>query len=311
MKYALILFLLAITAHADTTAVAKKPAVADTAKAPANGLAQGVREPKNQFEVGARIIYEILYGDTASTLKYFEDSVAPNLTKETFEAIRSQFSWLPRMIGDNLEQLMAGPVLDSTDKPIAYFREYRMANESNRRAPLLVIHVWFADSTTMKAAGAFVKSFLDSDKRIGNEEVWKTQNGDSIEIFSVTMVEFKEAMLMALNVYDDDTVAINRERALKKAIPIVKEAIARGMPKKAAAELKEGQKLMDEIGVNFIRRDPRLGFTHYKFAIAPKQYMDSTEFTQWEAAQKAKEVAGPKKDEPKAKPPSKSPKKSK
>ncbi|HAO99648.1 MAG TPA: hypothetical protein DCQ83_06345, partial [Fibrobacteres bacterium] len=115
MKYALILFLLAITAHADTTAVAKKPAVADTAKAPANGLAQGVREPKNQFEVGARIIYEILYGDTASTLKYFEDSVAPNLTKETFEAIRSQFSWLPRMIGDNLEQLMAGPVLDSTD----------------------------------------------------------------------------------------------------------------------------------------------------------------------------------------------------
>ena len=44
MKYALILFLLAITAHADTTAVAKKPAVADTAKAPANGLAQGVRD---------------------------------------------------------------------------------------------------------------------------------------------------------------------------------------------------------------------------------------------------------------------------
>ena len=37
---------------------------------------------------------------------------------------------------------------------------------------------------------------------------------------------------------------MNREG---KVHAIVKEAIARGMPKKAAAELKEGQKLMDEI----------------------------------------------------------------
>ena len=118
--------------------------------------------PLSQEETGKKLIQEIIHVDSASISAYFEDSVKTRLTKETLTAIQSQITWLSKLIGDTVEQLMTGTRIDTAHHDTTFFREYRLAMESNKRSPLIVIHLWFANSTTDKAAGAFVKSFLDN-----------------------------------------------------------------------------------------------------------------------------------------------------
>jgi len=228
-----------------------------------------------QEEAGRRLIHEILHGDSASISMHFEDSVKTSLTKETLTAIQGQISWLSKMIGDTVEQLMSGIHNDTIHHETTFFREYRLANESNKRYPLIVIHIWFADSTTDKAAGAFVKSFLEnSEKRIDGDQTWNV-DGKNIDVNSIVLVEFKEGSMMAIKVYDDDTAQLDTARARVRGVPIIRKAIAEGVLTKAKAEL-QGKTLIENIGVAFIRKDPHYGYTQYKYGIASKDYAETT-----------------------------------
>ena len=224
-----------------------------------------------QEEIGIRLIHEIIHGDTESTSKYFEDSVKANLTQKTLESIRGQITWLSKLIGDTLEQLTTG-VQTAQNGEKAFFREYRLANESNKRSPLIVVHVWFQDSTAARAAGAFVKTYLeDSEKRLDGEQTWKI-GGKNVDVNSLALIDFKEGGMLAVKVYDDDdTAALDSNRVNAKGIPIVKEAIARGFLTKAKTELHD-KKLLESVGVAFIRKSLHIGYTQYKFGISSKYF---------------------------------------
>jgi len=246
----------------------------------ANAADSTVAIPKqklSQLEVGIHLIHEITRGDTESTAKYFEDSVKVNLTQKAFESIRGQITWLSKLIGDTLEQFTTG-IQTARDGETAFFREYRLANESNKRAPLIVVHIWFKDSTATLAAGAFVKSFLeDSEKRLEGEQTWKI-DGKDVDINSVVLIDFKEGGMLAVKVYDDgDTSALDSNHVKAKGVPIAKEALARGLVAKAKAELHD-KKLLDNVGVAFIRKSAHIGYTHYKYGIPVKSFQ-----AQWDS----------------------------
>ena len=229
------------------------------------------QEKISQEEVGVRLIHELTRGDTESVSKYFEDSVKVYLTQEVFNSINGQITWLSRLIGDTVEQFMTGTQIAKNGET-AFFREYRLANESNKRAPLIVIHLWFKDSTFNLAAGGFVKTFLEnSEKRLDGDQTWKI-DGKNVDIHSVVLIDFNEGGMLAVKVYDDeDTTDLDSNRVNVKGVPIAKEAIARGLVAKAKEELKE-KKLVESIGVAFIRKDPHFGYTHYKYGISSSHF---------------------------------------
>ena len=252
-----LLVLLCVTARANTAAAA--PAI------PAQKI--------SQEEAGKRLIHEILYGDSVSIAPYFEDSVATSLTKQTLGAIQGQINWLSRMIGDSLEQLTSGTHTDTAHHETSFFREYRLANESNKRSPMLVVHLWFKDSVTNQAAGAFVKNFLEnSEKKLDGEHTWEVE-GKNVDINSIVLITFEPGSMLAIKVYDDDTTALDSLVSRRKAVPIIRKAIAEGWMEKAKAELHGGT-LLPDAGVAFIRMDPRYGYTQYKYGVLARYFTE-------------------------------------
>jgi hypothetical protein len=225
----------------------------------------------SQEEAGENLILGILHGDSASAAPYLEEESRPRLNLETLKIIQSQINWLSRFIGDALEQFMTGTRIDSTGKVKAFFREYRLASESNKRSPLILIHVWFKDSTTNEASGIFVKTFLDaSEKRIANEQTWEI-NGKPIDVNAIVMVNAKTGSLLAIEVFDDDTTKMDTALALRKGVPIIRKAIAEGFLEKVK-QAAPGGILMEDIGVAFLRKEPHFGFAKVKYGFKAKDY---------------------------------------
>jgi hypothetical protein len=266
-------------ANSANTPAASKPAAPET-RAPEASAAPALTPD----QVGIRAIQAILREQPMDSLfRFFDDSVRANLTPENID----QISWLPRFIGDTLELFMTGTqIMDSTGRT-AFFREYRFANESNRRAPLMIVHLFFADSTSPLIAGAYNKVFdNDTKNRIADAQVWKTPQGE-IDVHSVSYVEFQEGVLPVMRVYDDfDTTSFDSAYAVAKAAPIIREAIARGFVKTIQAA-KPGTKVVDRFGVAFIRQDPRRGYTQYSFALSPEEYLPKDAATKKSAPKKA------------------------
>jgi hypothetical protein len=240
-----------------------------------------------QEDVGRRALTGILRGLPADSLhRYFDDSVRASLNEENLKGFSEQINWLSRFIGDSLDQFMTGTqVLDSTGRT-GFFREYRFATETNRRAPLVVMHLYFEDSTSLQIAGAYNKTFDgDTRNRIADGGIWKTPSGD-FDVHSVSYVEFNSGILPVIRLYDDgDTATIDSARAAAKGGPAVREAIARGhlAAMKAA---KPGVTFMNRFGVAFIRKDPRLGYVQLSFALAPESYGEKSD-AELEKASKA------------------------
>jgi hypothetical protein len=192
------------------------------------------------------------------------------------KGFREQIGWLSRFIGDSLDVLMTGTqVLDSTGKT-AFYREYRFSAESNKRAPLIVVHLFFDDSTSLKIAGAYNKTFdNDTKNRIADAQIWHTPTGD-IDIHSISYMEFDQGILPIIRVYDDsDTTALDSARADAKGSPIVREVIARGFLDKIKAAKPTAHQI-DRFGVAFIRMDPLRGYTQFTFALSPEAYRDTS-----------------------------------
>ncbi|MCD6023125.1 MAG: hypothetical protein K0Q91_41 [Fibrobacteria bacterium] len=226
-----------------------------------------------QEDVGRRALTGILRGVPTDSLKhYFEDSVRASLNDENLKGFAEQVTWLSRFIGDSLDQFMTGTqVVDSTGRT-AFFREYRFATETNRRAPLIVMHLYFKDSTSLEIAGAYNKTFEgDTRNRIADAQVWNTPAGD-IDVHSVSYVEFSTGILPVIRVHDEaDTTTLDSALAAAKGGPIVREAIARGHLA-AIKAAKPGATFLNRFGVAFIRKDPRYGYGQLSFALAPESY---------------------------------------
>jgi hypothetical protein len=223
-------------------------------------------------QVGRRAIQGILREEPVDSLaRYFEDSVRTQLTPENLEGYRGQIGWLPRFIGDSLDLLVAGTeVLDSTGRT-GYFREYRFAAETAKRAPLMVMHVMFADSLTPEISGVFNKVFdNDTKNRLINAELWEIA-GDTIDVHSVSYLEFKDGLLPLVRIYDADTTTLDSVRFLAKGAPVVREAIRRGYLKKVRDEAK-GRPVIDRVAVALIRMDNRRGYNQYTYALSPGEY---------------------------------------
>jgi len=250
------------------------------------GRVLGPMVPTPQMERGKNLIWALMSGDSDIVASYFEDSVKVNLTKDKIQKIQSQMTWLSKLIGDSLDQLMTGYHRDSTGHKTLFFREYRLANESNKRAPLIVIHVLYKDSTTTLSSGVFVKTFLeDSEKRLASDLTWKV-NGKTIDVNTVTVIHLKAGDILAIKVYDDDTTALDSATIRRKGVPIIREAIAQGFLEKTKAQLA-GKPLLNGIGVAFIRRDPRFGYTQFKYGLAPKDYETKEELLKDAKAEKS------------------------
>jgi hypothetical protein len=225
-----------------------------------------------QDEVARRAITGILRDlPIDSLLRYFEDSVKASVTPENMKGFKDQIGWLPQFIGDSLDLFMTGTqVLDSTGRK-AFFREYRFAAESNKRAPLIIVHLFFEDSTSPLIAGAYNKNFdNDTKNRIADAQVWPSPTGD-LDVHSVAYVEFEQGILPVIRIYDADTTTFDSTLAANKGGPAVKEAIKRGYLAQIKAA-KPGAKFLDRFGIAFIRRDPREGYGQYTFALEPRAY---------------------------------------
>lgn len=241
------------------------------AHASPSGPVLGPQAPMSQEMRGENLAWALMSGDSTIVASYFDDSVKANLSKKTIVKIQSQITWLSKLIGDSLEQFMTGMHLDSTGHERMFFREYRLANEINKRAPLIVIHVLYKDSTTTLSSGVFVKTFLeDSEKRLASDLTWNV-NGKKVEVYAVTLIEFQKGDMLAIKVYDDDTSKVDKTKLTQKSVPIVREAIAQGFLGKAKSQLN-GKPLLDGIGVAFIRKDPHFGFVQVKFGVGPEDY---------------------------------------
>jgi hypothetical protein len=243
--------------------------------------AEPVAPPKPVFtqDQAARLaITGILRDMPLDSIKpYFDDSVRANVTPENIKGFREQIGWLPQFIGDSLDLFMTGTqVVDSSGRT-AFFREYRFAAESSKRAPLIIIHLYFDDSISPYIAGAYNKNFdNDTKNRIADAQVWQTPSGE-VDVHSVSYVEFSEGVLPVLRIYDEgDTTTLDSALAAAKGGPAVREAIARGYLKQIKAA-KPNAKHIDRFGVAFIRRNPREGYGQYTFALAPESYRDASE----------------------------------
>ena len=191
--------------------------------------------------------------------------------------------------------------MDSTGKEKAFFREYRLATESNKRAPLLVVHVWFKDSVVNQASGTFVKTFLESgEKRIAESRTWDVE-GKHVDINSLILVQVGDSStMMAIEAFDTGSVRMDTTYGRTHGAPIIRKAIAEGFLDSAKAH-GDGKTLVDDIGVAFMRNDPKFGMIKLKFGIQPRDYMTPEEFKKWDESKKAENLkkAGAEKKSPK------------
>jgi hypothetical protein len=226
-----------------------------------------------QDEVSIRAIQGILRELPVDSLRgYFGDSVQSSLTEENIKGFREQIGWLPRFIGDSVELFMTGTQQMDSAGRMAFFREYRFANESNKRAPLMLVHLFYQDSTSTKIDGAYNKLFDgDTKNRIADAQVWNTPNGD-VDVHSVSYLEFEKGILPVIRVYDDfDTTSFDSLYTVVKGAPIIREAIARGFLAKIKAA-KPGAPMMDAFGIAFLRKDPARGYMQYSFSLKTEEY---------------------------------------
>jgi len=226
----------------------------------------------SQEEVGRRAITGILREWPIDSLKpYFEEGAFEALTKENLDGFRGQIAWLPRFIGDSMVVFMTGTEIPDSAGRTAFFREYRFANESSKRAPLMLVHLYFADSTAPRILGAYNKVFDDDTRnRIADAQVWETPAG-KIDVHSISYMEFPSGLLPIVRVFDEDTTELDSVRATEKASPVAREAIARGFLDQIQ-KAKPGAKLIPRFGVSLLRRDPHRGYTQIPIALFPSSY---------------------------------------
>lgn len=222
-------------------------------------------DPLTQDYVARKFIYSLLAGQIDTLKPLFEEEVRPYITEQLVERMRSQVSWLYGMIGGDFVQLFTG----GTDS--MFFREYRLANETNDRSPLVVVHVVFRDSTTPTLMAAQVKNFLGgNEKRIAGAQTWKIGN-QKFDIHSLVVVPVDSGSVMAIQFYDDSQDTLSQEMVNRIGIPIIREALARGYLDSARAVV-ENPPLVDRIGVAFIRKDKRQGLMYARIGFAPEDY---------------------------------------
>jgi hypothetical protein len=238
------------------------------AKKPAAAKAQKTVAPRTQEMVAFDFIYHLLTGNRDSVAMLFEKEAHPHVTQEVVDHFQGQFKWLYNFIGGDFEEFFSGHGAGDS----SFFREYRMSNESNKRYPLILIHVVFPDSVTPVLIGAQVKSFLGGkEKRVTGDQTWNIEGRD-LDLHSIIVAETGEGNLMAVQFYDEDTADISQETIARYGVPLIREALARGYLDSARTVLDPGQTLKDEIGVVFIRKDRRQGLTHYKVGFRPEDY---------------------------------------
>ncbi len=127
------ILLLSIAAHAAPPK--KDPAQASVPAAKPSGPVQGPPIPLTQEKRGEYLIWTLLNGkDSAMMASYFDDSVKSSLTKDAVQHFRSQITWLSKLTGDNLEQLMTrNPSrFDRTSHPV--FQGVRARERHQRSA---------------------------------------------------------------------------------------------------------------------------------------------------------------------------------
>jgi hypothetical protein len=222
-------------------------------------------DPLTQEYVAQKFIYSLLAGQIDTLRPLFEEDVREYLTEDLMERLRSQFNWFYGMVGGEFVEFYA------SGSDSAYFREYRLANESNARSPLIVVQVVFPDSTKPSLIGAQVKNFLGgNEKRLAGEQTW-TIKGKKFDIHSVIMVNIDTSSVVAVQFYDETTDTLTQESVLKVGVPLVKELFARGYID-SARTVAGTQKLLDRVGVTFIRRDPVQGMSHVRVGFGPDDF---------------------------------------
>lgn len=222
-------------------------------------------DPLTQDYVAKKFIYSLLAGQIDTLKPLFEDDVQPYITEQLVERMRSQISWLYGMIGGDFVELFTG----GTDS--MFFREYRLANETNDRSPLVVVHVVFRDSTSPTLVAAQVKNFLGgNEKRLAGAQTWKIGK-QNFDIHSIVVVPVDSGSVMAIQFYDESRDTLSQELVNRIGIPIIREALARGYRDSAVAAL-ENPPLLDRIGVAFIRKDPRQGLVYARIGFAREDY---------------------------------------
>ena len=222
-------------------------------------------EPGTQEFLAQKFIYTLLAGDLDSLKVLFPDSIRPQLTAEVMEHLRGQFKWFWDLVGGEFELFMSGQQ-DST-----FFREYRFANETNKRYPFYLIHMVFPDSVTPLILGAQVKNYLGgSEKPLGRDLVWKI-GGHEYDIHSISVLELPSGGMVAVRFHDTDTARLTMEGVTGRGLPLVREVVARGYLD-SAKTLMEGRPVTDDIGLVFIRREPASGLEHIRISFRPEDY---------------------------------------
>jgi hypothetical protein len=265
--------LVSVPAFAAKAAQPLPPSVPDTTSAPVPATTYEAGLPPAQ--AGARLIQAFIAGDRpAQIAPFFDDAVAPSLTDEAVADFQSQLTWMSDILGDALQVFAEGhrTLPDGTPE---YDREYRFANESDRRHPLILVQAQYSDSLTNKATGIFIKTFVPDqrERKLSEAQAWKI--GERIvDVQSVSLLEFPSGFLLFVRVEDGDTASLDtREAALPHSAPVAREAVARGWIDSARASLGEESKpLLEEIGVLFMRVDPKLGYTHFRHTVLQEEY---------------------------------------
>lgn len=220
-----------------------------------------------QHDAAHRFIYTLMTAKADSMALLFTEDLRPHITQEAVEELRSRVDWLYRFIGGDFEQFLSGTG-DS-----AFFREYRLMNEGNSRYPLLLVYLVFADSVNPTIIGADVKTFLGAEETpLAGEQTWKIDDQE-VDVQSVLVADVDTGTMLVVRFYDEDTAALTQETVARKAIPLIREAIARGY--QDSALVLKGKTIRDGMGVVFVRKDPHRGFMHVKVGFRPEDYSDS------------------------------------
>ncbi len=218
----------------------------------------------SQEYASQKFIYTVLAGNLDSLKVLFAEEVRDQVTKDVMEYMQGQYKWFWDMVRGDFELLVAG------QRDSSYFREYRIANETNKRYPLVVIQVEFPDSLSTKLIGAQVKNFLGgAETRLTGEQTWVI-NDKTYDIHSIIVAQLDSVThIMAVKYFEDDTGKVDQDFITKRGIPLAKEALARGYRDSALAILK-GKSLRPDVGVVLIRKDPLAGMVHIKVSFRPE-----------------------------------------
>jgi hypothetical protein len=231
---------------------------------------------RSQEQVGKDLIALILRADFPAARAYFDTSVRKNVTEETFRGVQTQIKELAGAAGDSVEQASTGETVAQHWGPI-FFREYRFVNEVGKGAPGALINVSFNDSTSDKVLGLFIKRLVEvsksgqistyrgQEKTLAGAQKWSI-GGQEVDVNEIVLLDFREGHMLSIKVIDKEAEALTMPAAKRKAVPIVKAAIAKGILKRAKAETPD---LMDRIGVAFIIPDGSGGF---RAQLEPSEY---------------------------------------